>query len=114
MKKRIALFSVILALSILGYVAYTKSTTVPLSKETAQDQMESTETMKLLGEGSASPAGGEQPANQTNVNIITKSDNIYTDAQKQEILNQLTEEIDQLIQGINNLEDAQDSELIFD
>ena len=114
MKKRIALFSVILALSLFGYVIYTKGTTVPLSKETAEDQLKSTETMKPLGEGSTSPAEGEQPANQTNVNIITKSDNIYTDAQKQEILNQLTEEIDKLIQSINNLEDAQDSELIFD
>ncbi|ODA41669.1 hypothetical protein [Desulfosporosinus sp. BG] len=54
MKKRIALFSVILALSLSGYVACTKSTTVPLSKETAQDQMKSTEKMKPLGEGSTS------------------------------------------------------------
>ena len=112
MKKRIALFSVILALSLFGCVACSENTIVPLS---AKDQMKSSEAMKANTiEGSASPAEGEQPGDETNVNIITKSDNIYTDAQKLETLNELTGEIEKLIESINNLEDAQDSELIFE
>jgi len=59
-----------------------------------------------------SPSEGEK-SNETNVNDITKSDNIYTDAQKLETLNELTGEIDKLIERINNLEDAQDSDRVI-
>jgi len=105
MKKRITLVSVILALTLFGCIACAKTSIVPLEKETIEDQMKSSDTM--------SPSEGEK-SNETNVNVITKSDNIYTDAQKLGTLNELTGEIDKLIESINNLEDAQDSELIFD
>ena len=106
MKKRIILFSLILMLTLLGCIACVKTTHVPLEKEAIEDQMKSSDTM--------SPNEGEKIGNKVNVNVITKSDNIYTDAQKLETLNELTGEIDKLIDSINNLEDAQDSDLIFD
>ena len=106
MKKRITLFSVILALTLFGCIACAKTTNVPLEKEPTEDPMKSSDTM--------SASEGEKLGNETNVNVITKSDNVYTDEQKLETLNELTGEIDKLIESINNLEDAQDSELIFD
>lgn len=68
-----------------------------------------------ISEDSTPPAVNEQPRKETNVgiSIITKSDNIYTDTQKMETLNQLTGEIDKLIESLNNLDGVPDSELTF-
>jgi len=62
-----------------------------------------------------SGSGGSQSASGTNtgVTVISKSDNVYTDAQKQQTLNELTGEIDKLIESINSLDEAQNSELTF-
>lgn len=62
------------------------------------------------------PAASEQSVGAANsgVTVISKSDNVYTDAQKQQTLTELQGEIDKLIESINNLDEAQDSQLTFD
>lgn len=72
----------------------------------------------------AQPGGASMPANSgdipesdgsgTSASIIVQSDNAVTDAEKLAVLNELQSEIDNLIDSLNNLEDASDSELTFE
>ncbi|EGW39058.1 hypothetical protein [Desulfosporosinus sp. OT] len=100
MKKWIFLISVTLALSIFGSVACAKNTTIPVSKVISEDQRKSAETKKASGEilteqtntseGSTTPAVGELQANETDegISIITKSDNVNSNAPNQETINE--------------------------
>ena len=45
--------------------------------------------------------------------VIVKSDNIVTDADKQEVLNQLQNEVDSMVDSLNNMDDVSDSDLKF-
>lgn len=58
----------------------------------------------------------QQAQNTANsgVTVISKSDNVYSDAQKQQTLKDLTSEIESLIDSIESLDDVQDSELNFE
>jgi len=55
-----------------------------------------------------------QNTENSGVTVISKSDNVYSDAQKQQTLEDLTSEIDKLIDSIESLDDVQDSELSFE
>jgi|GEM_PF-2671996 len=125
MKKGMVRISIVVALVIFSCVACAKSAADLPAKQAAEDQMSSSEKTESSGEiksgeiiTSEEPASAwtQQSASGTNsgVTVISKSENVYTDAQKQQTLKELTGEIDKLIESINNLEEAQDSELTFD
>jgi ABC-type Fe3+-hydroxamate transport system substrate-binding protein len=66
----------------------------------------------LAGGASSDGAAGTEPAG--NASVIVQSNNAITDAEKQQILNELNSEIDSLINSLNGLEDATDADLTFE
>ncbi|RJE49178.1 MULTISPECIES: hypothetical protein [unclassified Dehalobacter] len=114
MKKKIIWVSIAAVLLIFSCVACAKSSSGLPAKQAADSQAANsgqTGTSKEIN-----PSSTKQSLDGTNsgVSVISKSDNVYTDAQKQQTLNELSGEIDKLIESINNLDEAQDSELTFD
>ncbi|AET67919.1 hypothetical protein Desor_2328 [Desulfosporosinus orientis DSM 765] len=138
MKRWLALITTVFGLCLLGSLACAKSIDIPpsevivdsqpngLDNNLAPDKVNRTKTLSPPGdikfpesnttEESTSQAVGESLRNEPNgdITIITKSNNAYTDAQKLETLEELTGEIDKLIESLKNLEDVPDSELSFE
>ncbi|XCH79126.1 MAG: hypothetical protein WHF31_00150 [Candidatus Dehalobacter alkaniphilus] len=115
MKKSMIALSMVIALVIFSCTACAQSSSDLPAKQTAESQGVNSDKTGTTASQTTS-AATEQSAGGTDsgVTVITKSDNVYTDAQKQQTLNELTGEIDKLIESINNLDEAQDSQLTFD
>ncbi|OCZ49851.1 hypothetical protein [Dehalobacter sp. TeCB1] len=115
MKKSMIGLSMAIALVIFGCAACAQSSSDLPVKQTAEGQVVNSDKTGITASQTTSDAT-EQYVGGTNsgVTILTKSDNVYTDAQKQQTLKELSGEIDKLIESINNLDEAQDSQLTFD
>lgn len=117
MKKGMIPISIVVAFVLFSCVACANSPADLPAKQAAEEQVSGSQTSGESGSSDkTASAGSQQSASGTDsgVTVISKSDNVYTDAQKQQNLNELTEEIDKLIESINSLDEAQDSELTFD
>ncbi|MDR3543957.1 MAG: hypothetical protein P4L69_23815 [Desulfosporosinus sp.] len=61
----------------------------------------------------AAKSANNSASNQTTggTEIVAKSENIMSSSDKEELLNQVDKELDSLFNNINNLDDAQDTDL---
>lgn len=84
---------------------------------TASKQNETSQnTASQAGNGakdSTAKSAGTSTSTQTpgSGTIVAKSENIMSSSEKEELLNQVDKELDSLFSNINNLEDAQDTDL---
>ena len=99
-------FSVIILVIMTAFFALTSCTTTGNTEAQADNSSPASSQQTDSVEQTSSLDSG--------ITVISKSDNAVVDADKQKVISDLNNEIDDLINNVNALDDIQDSDLTFE